>query len=260
MTKRTLCRLLPVLLVLVLAACAAPAAAPASSGEAAAPAAAAAGATEAAAAVAGDIEAPPVDPAEAASEATAVPAVDQDGGRVFRIVPEASVAQYAVEEEFFGQAVPFVTAVGKTNAFNGEVTLDIRGNTVAITAGQFTVDLSTLTSDRPRRDRAIREEWLESNKYPTATFVATGIGDLPADAALGQDVAFDVTGNLTIRDVTQPVTWAMTARLDGATLSGVGTTTLLMRDFGFEPPDIAGILKVTDGVSVTVTYVANEVK
>jgi hypothetical protein len=65
---------------------------------------------------------------------------------------------------------------------------------------------------------------------------------------------------MTVRDVTQPLTWDMTARLDGETLSGSASTFLLMRDFGFEPPDIAGILKVTDGVTVTVQFAAQEVK
>jgi len=246
-----LTRLLPLVLILALAGCAAPAAAPA------APASGA----EAPAAVPVVPEAPPVDPAASALEATAVPVTGPSAGgpRVFKIVPEQSVAQYAVEEEFLGQAVPFVTAVGKTNAFAGEVALQFNGNSVAIAGNTFTVDLSTLTSDRPRRDRAIREDWLESSKFPIATFVATSATDLPADAALGQDVSFTVAGDLTMREVTHPVTWAMTAKLDGDTLTGTATSSILMRDFGFEPPDIAGMLKVTDGVSVTVTYTAKEV-
>jgi hypothetical protein len=52
----------------------------------------------------------------------------------------------------------------------------------------------------------------------------------------------------------------MTANLDGETLSGSASTFLYMRDFGFEPPDIAGILRVTDGVTVTVNFTAQEVQ
>ena len=52
----------------------------------------------------------------------------------------------------------------------------------------------------------------------------------------------------------------MTAKVDGDTLSGTGVTSLLMKDFGFDPPDIAGMLKVTDGVSVTVKFVAQAAK
>jgi len=249
-------RLLPLWLAgMLLAACAAPAAAPAG-----APAAEEAPS---------DPEAPPINPAASVAEAaaqpdeagaagSAAPNATATGRRVFRIVPDQSVAQYAVEEEFLGQTVTFITAVGKTSAIDGYVALELSETSVAVADNQFTVDISTLTSDRPRRDQAIRNEWLESSKYPIATFAATEVTDLPADAALGKDVTFTVAGNLTVRDVTQPQRWAMTARFDGDTLSGTATTYLLMRDFGFAPPDIGGILKVTDGVTVTVDFVARK--
>ena len=265
-----------VALSLVLASCsaAAPAAAPAASEQTAggAPAAAAEATAEAAAAPAAeaasgsDTEAPQVSPADQAPEAT--PIGDSTTGsktssasqRVFAIVPDQSQAQYAVEEEFFGQAIPFVTAVGTTNAIDGSVTLAFADGGVSIANSTFTVDLSTLKSDSGRRDRAIRERWLESSKFPLATFVAAGVENLPADADFGKDVAFQVVGDMTIRDKTQPLTWDMTAKLDGETLTGNASTFLYMKDFGFDAPDIAGILKVTDGVTVTIQFTAQEVK
>lgn len=258
---------------LVLAGCgapAAPAAAPAA-GEAAAESAAGATAEAAAAPAAeaasgSDVEAPQVSPADQAPEATPIgdsgtgSQTNSAGQRVFAIVPEQSQAQYAVEEEFFGQAIPFVTAVGKTNAIDGSVTLDFADGGVSIASSTFTVDLSMLKSDSGRRDRAIRERWLESSKYPQATFVATSVESLPPDADFGKDVAFQVTGDMTIRDTTKPLTWDMTAKLDGETLTGSASTFLYMNDFGFDAPDVAGILKVTDGVTITVQFTAQEVK
>jgi hypothetical protein len=41
-------------------------------------------------------------------------------------------------------------------------------------------------------------------------------------------------------------------------LTGAATTFFTMRDYGFDPPDVAGILRVTDGVTVTVNFVAQE--
>lgn len=228
---------------LILAACSTPTAAPA--------APAAAPATEAAAAANNNKEAPPVVPASTAAEATEAAAT---GTHVYKVVPDQSEAGYSVKEEFFGQG--FETAVGSTNAVNGQVALQFDNNSVKVADNQFTVDISTLKTDRPRRDQAIRDRWLESSKFPTATFVAKDVTDLPADAALGKDVSFKLSGDLTIRDVTKPVTWDMTAKVDGNTLTGSGATSLLMKDFGFDPPDIAGMLKVTDGVSVTIKFVA----
>ena len=243
--------LLSALLILLFAACSAPAAAPAAPvAEAPAPAEAAASGS--------DAEMPSVNPADQAPEATSQPAAE--GTRTFRLLPEQSVMQYQVEEEFLGQPVPFVTAIGATSVLDGEVTLAFAGNTVAIERGTFTADISTLTSDRPRRDQAIHDRWLESAQYPLATFKADDVQHLPADAALGKDVTFQVAGDMTIRAVTDPITWSMTARVDGDTLAGTATTYFLMRDYGFEPPDIAGMLKVTDGVSVTVDFVAQELQ
>jgi polyisoprenoid-binding protein YceI len=243
---------------------AAPAAAPAGSTAEAAPAETAPDTAEQAGSA--DTEAPQVSPADQAPEATSTPSATQGGEsdtasqRLFAIDPQQSQAQYAVEEEFFGQAVPFVTAIGTTGAIDGSVALDFANGGVSIANSTFTVDISTLASDSPRRDRAIRDRWLESSRFPLATFVATGVENIPANADFGQDVSFQVVGDMTIREATQPLTWDMTARIDGETLSGTASTFLLMRDFGFEPPDIAGILRVTDGVTVTVQFAAQEVK
>jgi len=242
------------LLVVGIAACAGQGAAPAAE-EASSPAAEVA--TEA-------VEMPQPDPAGKVDEATSPPAEEDvsagDATRTFQLVPEQSSMQYFVEEEFFGQAVPFVTAIGQTRAVNGAVTLQIEGNTVRIESGTFEADISTLTSDRPRRDQAIRDRWLQSSRYPIATFVATDVLNVPVDADYGQDIRFQISGDMTIREVTNPLTWDMTARLDGDRLSGTATTFFYMKEYGFDPPDIAGILRVTDGVTVTVDFVAQEVK
>jgi len=248
------------LLAALLAACAG------ASAPAAAPAAEAPAAEEAAAS---DVEMPQPDPADQAQEATVEPGgaatiespltvENAPAVRTFQLVPDASTMQYFVEEEFFSQAVPFITAVGQTTALTGAVTLRFVDDGVTIDNSVFTADISTLTSDRPRRDQAIRERWLESSRFPLATFVATEVVALPADAAFGQDVRFQVQGDMTIRDVTNPLTWQMTARLDGGVLTGAAKTFFTMRDYGFDPPDVAGILRVTDGVTVTVNFVAQE--
>ena len=260
MKRLVIVTILFVLMAAGVAACAGQNAAPAAS-EAPAAEEAAAPAAEAAMEA---VEMPQPDPADQVDEATPPPAEEGTsaaaGTRTFQIVPEQSSMQYFVEEEFFGQAVPFVTAIGKTSALNGSVALQIEGNTVQIESGAFEADISTLTSDRPRRDQAIRDRWLQSSRYPIATFVAGEALNVPADAGYGQDIAFQVSGDMTIREVTNPLTWDMTASIDGDTLAGTATTFFYMKDYGFDPPDIAGILRVTDGVTVTVDFVAQEVQ
>jgi polyisoprenoid-binding protein YceI len=211
----------------------------------------------------------PAEPSEAAvEEAVAVTeeagtepqAAEASAGlRAFQIVAEQSEATYQVQEEFFNRPVNIVNPVGRTNAIEGEFQLTISSSQVQLADNQFVVDLRTLTTDEARRDERIRNEWLESNTYPYAEFTATAIENFPADATEGQDVSFQVTGDMTIREITRPQTFDVTARLDGNTFTGTATTYLLMRDYGFEPPSILGMLEVADGVTVTLNFVAQEV-
>ena len=118
------------------------------------------------------------------------------------------------------------------------------------------VDLRTLTSDSTVRDQAIRLQWLESNKYPKAIFVANAVEGLPADAVQGQPYTFKVSGDMTIRNVTHPVTFDVTATVSPDRITGEGTTQISMKDFGFEPPSVIGKTIVSDPVTLTVKGVA----
>ena len=187
-----------------------------------------------------------------------------DGARTFQVVPAESDASYTVEEEFFNGAVSrlgkdlgFFTAIGLTQEVNGQLTLNL-ADVPSLESGEITVDISTLTSDDDRRDGRIREKYLESAKYPLATFVATGIEEGPASYEEGQEVSFKLVGDMTIRESTTPVTFDVTAKLEGDTITGVATTQLLMTDFGFDPPDVGDFMKAENEVLVTVNLTAKE--
>ena len=197
-----------------------------------------------------------------AAEPTAAPAVEPtaapaaSGMRTFTIVTEQSSASYEVQEKFLNRAAPN-KAIGTTKAVEGELQLSLDGQPTG-QISKITVDLRQLTSDSSRRDSRIRSEWLESDKYPFATFTSTEVQGAPASYTDGQEVSFKLVGNMTIREVTKPVTFDVVGKLQGDTITGTATTQLLMKDFGFDPPNIAGILTVDDGVTVTVNFTAKE--
>jgi polyisoprenoid-binding protein YceI len=221
-------------------------------------------ATAAPATQAPTLAAPPAtqEAAPATSEATVEPpaAEASTDPRTFQIIPQQSEATYQVQEEFFNRPVNLVSPIGRTNAIEGQFQFSLAGNQIQLADNQFKVDLRTLTSDEARRDQRIRSDWLEADKYPWAEFKATTIENFPANVTEGQDVSFKLTGDMTIREITKPQTFEVTARLDGNTFTGTATGYLLMKDYGFEPPSILGMLKVTDGVTVTVKFAATEVK
>src|SRR5215213_481528 len=205
--------------------------------------------------------APAAAPTAAAADsptAAAAPSGATGSARTFTIVPEQTEASYQVQEKFLNRDLPNM-ALGKTNAVTGELQVSLDGKPSGKVT-KITVDLRTLTSDQSRRDSRIRTQWLESEKYPFAEFTSTDAQGIPENYTEGQEVSFKLTGDMKIRDVTKPVTFDVKGKLEGDTITGSATSKILMKDFGFDPPDIAGMLTVEDGVTVTINFTAKEAK
>lgn len=171
----------------------------------------------------------------------------------FQVVPDQTTVEYAVDEILFGNKR--ITR-GKTNAVEGDFKLGVKDGKPFFDFSQLRVDLRTLKSDNGMRDAAIQRQWLESAKYPFAEFVVTEIQEFPAEANAGQEVKFKVTGDMTIREITKPVTFDVSVKLEGDTLTGTGVTQIFMKDYGFSPPEILGRFIVSDPATITITGVA----
>ena len=191
----------------------------------------------------------------AATQAATQPAGQPAGPVTFKIVPGESRASYEVGETFLNQDNRFNLAIGVTSAVNGEIYADL-ANLPASTLGEISIDISQLTSDSSRRDNAIRGDWLESSRFPMAVFKPTGIESLPVSYVEGQEYAFRVTGDLTVKETTLPVTFDVTAALRGDTLTGKATTTILLSQFGVGPISILSVLKTEDEAKITLEFVA----
>jgi polyisoprenoid-binding protein YceI len=221
------------------------------------PAAAPTAAPAAVAPTAGPADAPTA-AASNAPTAAAAPSGTAGSARTFTIVPEQTEASYQVQEKFLNRDLPNM-ALGKTNAVTGELQVSLDGKPSGKVT-KISVDLRTLTSDQSRRDSRIRTQWLESEKYPFAEFTSTDVQGIPDSYTEGQEVSFKLTGDMKIRDVTKPVTFDVKGKLEGDTITGSATSKILMKDFGFDPPNVAGMLTVEDGVTVTINFTAKEAK
>lgn len=198
----------------------------------------------------------PAEPTKAEPTAEAVqPAAPAGSATVYHIVPGESQVSYEVGEVFFSQNNRYNLAIGVTTQVQGDVTLD-SANPAASQIGPIQIDISQFTSDSGRRDNVIRDRWLESGAYPMATFTPTAIEGLPATYTEGQEITFKVTGDLTVKQVTKPVTFDVTAKLQGGVLTGTATTTILLSDFGVGPIEIGGMLKTEDQAKLTLAFVA----
>ena len=160
-------------------------------------------------------------------------------------IAEGSTAGYRVREQLASLPAPS-DAVGRTSAITGSMTLTQSGSVYTLAAASFTVDVSTLTSDRPMRDRRVKELGLESSRYPTATFKLTNPIPLPAAAASGQAIHVTAIGDLTIHGTTRSVTIPIDAQLSSSQIQLVGSLSFPFSDFNMVPPNIAGFVSVQD--------------
>ena len=177
----------------------------------------------------------------------------------FVIVPEESEARYSINEVFISDNNALVTAIGRTTAITGSLTLNY-ADPAASTFDEFVVDISLLRSDRSRRDRAIRSRWLESATFPLATFKVTEVRGFPANPAEGKSIDFQLVGDMTVKETTREVVWDVTATLDGDRLTGSATLATFLEDFNIPVPSIAGILRVTDGIELTLDFTMEQVE
>ena len=182
---------------------------------------------------------------------TGVPSAE--AAQVYHIDPAQSEASYRVDETFFDMR-GFVVVTGTTKGVAGDVLVD-KANPPASRIGEIVVDVSQLRTDEPDRDNAIRRGYLESSTYPLATFRNTTVSGLPSAWEEGTSLPIKITGEMTVRDVTQKVTWDAEVVLDGPTLRGRATTALKMSRFGISPPNLS-MLKVEDDIALTLKFVA----
>lgn len=185
------------------------------------------------------------------------------GEHTYVIVPAESTASYIVHEEFFSGALEKLgieigkqDIVGTTNGIEGQLTLNLDDLSAALGENRITVNLPLLATEESDRDEWLRKNGLESTKFPFAEFVANAIEGAPAAYEDGDEVNFQLVGTLTVRDVAQPTTFDVTARLVGNTIQGVASADLLMSSFGIDPPNFANTLTVQDDFTIKVDFTA----
>jgi len=148
-------------------------------------------------------------------------------------VTDGSFAGYRLEEVLRGQDV---TVTGRTEQVTGTVTVEDG----RLTAGEIEVDMASIATDQPPRDTYFRDQAVQVRSFPTATFTLTEPADL-GDGATG----VQLTGDLTIRDVTQQVTVDAQVAASGDTVQVVGSVPVTFADFGIEAPSL-GFVTVED--------------
>jgi polyisoprenoid-binding protein YceI len=197
----------------------------------------------------------PTQPVAATAPATAAPAQPTTAAaeRVFSIVPEESEVRFIIDEVL--NNAPF-TVVGTTDQVAGQIAVDPQ-DPAKSRVGVIQVNARTLATDSQFRDRALKNRILTTDQYEFITFEPTALNGLPPSGQVGQSYSFQMTGNLTIRDVTREVTFDVTVTpMSDSRLEGTATTTVLYPDFGLTIPRVPSVASVEDEVRLELDFVA----
>lgn len=185
------------------------------------------------------------------------PAAAPAGALRFAIVPAQSEVRFSLPEVLRGEPK---TVVGKSTQIAGEIALDPK-DLSASKVGTIQINARTFATDEARRDRAIRNFILNTNSFEFITFTPSAVEGLSGAAELGKPLSFTIKGDLTIRDVTKPVAFTVSAKADSERkLSGNASTTVSRADFNLSIPDVPFVANVGEQVQIEIDFVAEQVQ
>jgi polyisoprenoid-binding protein YceI len=192
--------------------------------------------------------------ATAASSQTQIPAglPTATGKEAIRYVTAdaGNAARYRIREQLVGVDLPN-DAIGETKGVSGVVAADAKGK---ILSSKFIIDVSTLQSDKQRRDGFVRGRVLQTQQYPTVTFVPTAVRGISLPLPKSGAKTFDMIGDLTVRGTTRPTTWKVNAQFSPNSVAGHATTAFTFSDFGIDQPRVPVVLSVADTIKLELDF------
>ena len=114
----------------------------------------------------------------------------------------AAATTYAIDAayssvEFAVKHMVFATAKGRFAEFSG--TVDFDPSNVEASAVDVTINMASVSTNQAQRDGHLNSaDFFDTETFPTATFKSTSVSGTPDK--------FKVVGDLTIKNVTRPVT------------------------------------------------------
>jgi polyisoprenoid-binding protein YceI len=175
------------------------------------------------------------------------------GPIIFEIVAAESQARFLIDEVLRGAPI---TVVGATDQVAGQLTA-IPNDLSVTRIGAIQVNVRTLATDNEFRNRAIKNQILRTNDHEFVTFKPTEVVGLPETGAVGETYTFQIVGELTVTDVTRPVTFDVVATATSDTrIEGSATTAFPYTDFELFIPDAPAVDTVDNVVRLELEFVA----
>ncbi len=189
----------------------------------------------------------PTEPTEAPAE------VAVTAPTLFEIQQSESQASFVIDEVLNGSPK---TVIGTTDQVAGQLAIN-PADTASTQVGIIQINARTFSTDSGNRNRAIQNRILNTNEYEFIAFTPTGITGLPDSVAVGDSFTFQMTGDLTIKDVTTPTTFDVTVTVVSDTrIEGQASTTINYADWNISIPSVPQVASVSDQVQLNLDFVA----
>jgi polyisoprenoid-binding protein YceI len=200
------------------------------------------------------ISAPTLAP-ESTANAAASGTAETGTSVTFDIVPEESEVRFTIDELLNSNPNK---VIGRTNQVAGQIRVNFDRPAEA-EVGEIRVNVRSMVTDNEMRTRTIRRAILQSDQeqFEFAQFVPTSIDGLPDVVTIGQPFNFQITGDLTVRDITKPVTFDVTVHPNSETrIDGLATATIQRADYNLTIPSVPNVADVAEEVGLEIDFVA----
>jgi polyisoprenoid-binding protein YceI len=186
-------------------------------------------------------DAPTTEPSASADASATTEPASGDGELAGTWTLTSAEAGYRVREQLANLPAES-DAVGRTSDVTGSIALEGSAEAIQLTAGTIEVDTTTITSDEGRRDDRMRDEGLETDAFPTATFTITQPVDIPPAALAGTASDLTLAGDLTLHGVTRSVEIPAQAQLVDGVVQVAGAYPFSLADFDIVAPNVGGFI------------------
>ena len=195
-------------------------------------------------------------PAGTAAETapTAGPAAGESTEFVtFQFDSSATEARFVIGEILGGAPN---TVIGVNDQVSGEISISA-SNPAASQIGAIQIEAASFVTDSALRNRAINQFVLQSGIYPIITFAPTSIIGIPGDVSPGAILTLQIAGDLTIREITQPVSFEATINVvNESEIQGTATATISRSDFDLIIPSVPRVAGVDEQLVLELEFVA----
>ena len=157
------------------------------------------------------------------------------------VIGEGTEVGYRVDEVINGVDI---TANGRTTEVTGSITI----SGTSASAGEFVVDMASITSDESRRDGQFRGRIMATDQFPTATFTLTAPIDFGQVPDADTTITATATGDLTLRGTTRSVTFEVQATFRNDRIGILGQIPVVFADYGIPNPSFATITTEDNGL------------